>query len=97
LPAFTIEARLPDGRYTFETQNPNLGKFCRVFQCKVLAYFMAVWSILQPFGIFVAILYILSPFGTFFPFWYVVGTKKNLATLHRSHRHKDQILISFHK
>jgi hypothetical protein len=45
-------------------------------------YFMAIWSILRPFGIFcghlvylVAIWYILSPFGIFFPFWYVVPRK----------------------
>jgi hypothetical protein len=36
----------------FHTKNPNLGKFWRVLQWKMLEYFMAVWNILRPFGIF---------------------------------------------
>jgi hypothetical protein len=31
---------------------PNLGKFCRVLQWKLLVHFMAVTSILRPYGIF---------------------------------------------
>jgi hypothetical protein len=47
----------------------------------MLEYFIAIWSILRPFGIFVAIWYILWSFGKFFPLCSVVCTKKNLATL----------------
>jgi hypothetical protein len=35
----------------FQTKNPNLGKFGRVLQWKMLVYFIAVWSNLRPFGI----------------------------------------------
>jgi hypothetical protein len=59
----------------FQTQNPNLGRFWRALQWKMLMYFMAYWSIEGPFVIlcgqllnFVAIWYI-------FPFWYVVRRK----------------------
>jgi hypothetical protein len=36
----------------FQTKNPNLGKFWRVLQWKILVYFMAIWSILRIFDIF---------------------------------------------
>jgi hypothetical protein len=36
----------------FPTKNPNLGKFLRVLQWKMLAYLLDIWSILRPFGIF---------------------------------------------
>jgi hypothetical protein len=36
----------------FQTKNTYLGKFWRVLQWKLLVYFMAIWSILRPFGIF---------------------------------------------
>jgi hypothetical protein len=36
----------------FQTKNPNLGKFSRVLQCKMLVYFMSIWYLLQPFGVF---------------------------------------------
>jgi hypothetical protein len=56
----------------FQTKNPNLGKFCRDLQWKMLIYFMAIWYILWLFGIFcgyvvyfVAIWYILWLFGIF--------------------------------
>jgi hypothetical protein len=35
----------------FQTKNPNLGKFRRVLQRKILVYFIPIWSILRPFGI----------------------------------------------
>jgi hypothetical protein len=38
----------------FQTKNPNAGKFL-----KILIHFMAIWNILQIFGIF------YDPFGTF--------------------------------
>jgi hypothetical protein len=55
----------------FQTQNPNLDKFWRVLQWKMLVYFMALLSILRPFGIFLyghlvffmAIWYIFPSFG----------------------------------
>jgi hypothetical protein len=59
---------LPDG--CFQTKNPNLGKFWRVLEWKMLVYFMAIWNILPSFGIFydhleycTIIWYILRPFG----------------------------------
>jgi hypothetical protein len=36
----------------FQTKNPNLGKFWRVLQWKMLVYFMDTWSILRYFVIF---------------------------------------------
>jgi hypothetical protein len=55
---------------TFQTKNPNLGKFWRAIDGKMLTYFMATWNILQTFGIFcdhlvhfVFIWYIFSGFG----------------------------------
>jgi hypothetical protein len=49
----------------FETKIPNLGKFWRVLQWKmmvyliaILVYFMAIWSILVHFVNFVAIWYL---------------------------------------
>jgi hypothetical protein len=57
----------------FQTKNPNLGKFWRVLRCKILAFFMNIWSILPPFW------YILCSFGNFYgylvyfsQFWSVV-------------------------
>jgi hypothetical protein len=47
----------------FQTQNPNLGKFWRVLQWKMLVYFMAIWS-----TYITAIWYILWPFGVFYGF-----------------------------
>jgi hypothetical protein len=58
----------------FQTKNPNLGKFWRVLEWKMLVYFMTIWNILGPFGI------IYDRLVKFFAFWYV-WTKKNLATL----------------
>jgi hypothetical protein len=63
----------------FQTKNPNLGKFWRVLQCKMLVNFMAIWSILRPFSI----LYCeLVHFVVLF--WYIVP--KNLATLVPRHK-----------
>jgi hypothetical protein len=78
----------------FQTKNPNLGKFWRALDWKMLIYFMAIWNILMIFGIFydhlehfVFIWYILCSFGTFcvhlvhFVPVLVSCTKKNMATL----------------
>jgi hypothetical protein len=35
----------------FQTKNPNLGKFWRALECKMLVYFMTIWNILRTFGI----------------------------------------------
>jgi hypothetical protein len=43
----------------FQNKNPNLGKFWRVLQWKMLAYFMDTWSILRSF-----VIHILLTFGT---------------------------------
>jgi hypothetical protein len=59
----------------FQTKNSDLGKFWRVLQWKILVYFIAIWSILRPFGIFCG-----NYIGIFFPVW-IFWTKKNLATL----------------
>jgi hypothetical protein len=60
----------------FQTINPNLGKFWRVLQWKMLVYFMDTWSILRSFC------YILWTFGLvrgilvyFSPFWYFAPKK----------------------
>jgi hypothetical protein len=36
----------------FQTKNPNLGKFWRVLQWKMMVYFMDTWSNLRSFVIF---------------------------------------------
>jgi hypothetical protein len=53
----------------FQTKNPNLGKFWRALEWKMLKYFMTIWNILRTFGIFydhlvhfVLIWYIFSSF-----------------------------------
>jgi hypothetical protein len=35
----------------FQTKNPNLGKFWRALEWKMLVYFMTIWNILRQFGI----------------------------------------------
>jgi hypothetical protein len=67
----------------FQTPNPNLGKFWRASEWKLLVYFMTICNILRPFGIIYGrLVYVhnLGSFGIFFLIWYV-WTKKNLATL----------------
>jgi hypothetical protein len=63
---------------SFQTQNPNLGKFWRALDWKMLIYFMAIWIILQTFGIF------YNHLVHFLFIWYILAvlvswTKKNLA------------------
>jgi hypothetical protein len=55
---------------SFQTKNPNLDKFWRALDWKILIYFMDIWNILQTFGIyydhlvhFVFIWYIFSGLG----------------------------------
>jgi hypothetical protein len=65
---------------SFQTKNPNLGKVWRALDGKMLIYFMALWNILQTFGIF------SDHLVHFMLIWYIFPvliscTKKNLATL----------------
>jgi hypothetical protein len=53
----------------FQTQNPNLGKYLRALDWKMLIYFIAIWNILRTLGYFMTIWYILCSFVTFFRFW----------------------------
>jgi hypothetical protein len=36
---------------SIQTKNPNLGKFWRAHDWKMLKYFIAIWCILQTFGL----------------------------------------------
>jgi hypothetical protein len=54
----------------FQTKNPSLGKFRRIWQWKMLVYFMAIyayftsiWYTLWSLGIFYSYLVYFSPFG----------------------------------
>jgi hypothetical protein len=54
----------------FQTKGPNLGKFWRVLQWKILVYILTIWSILRPSEVFyghlvyfVVIWYISPRFG----------------------------------
>jgi hypothetical protein len=56
--------------FVFKTKNPNLVKFWRILQWKMMVYFMGTWSISPSFVIFyghlescVVIWYIFSRFG----------------------------------
>jgi hypothetical protein len=68
---------------SFRTKNPNLGKFRRVLQWKMLVYFMDIWSTFRACVIFYGhLVYVPS-------FWYILPilvccNKKNLATLNES-------------
>jgi hypothetical protein len=68
----------------FQNNNPNLGKFWKVFQCSISR---TILLILLPNG-----MDILGPFGTFFGHLIYLSlsvlvccTEKNLATLAQSH------------
>jgi hypothetical protein len=67
----------------FQTKNPNLGKFLRVLQWKMMVYFMDTLSILRSFVIFMDIWYSSWQFGIFSPVL-VFCTEINLATLLKS-------------
>jgi hypothetical protein len=60
----------------FQTKNRNLGKLCRIWQWKVLVYFMDIWSLLWPFDVFYGhLVNFMSIWYIFFTFWYVVPRK----------------------
>jgi hypothetical protein len=57
----------------FQTKSPNLSKFWRALEWKMLVYFTVIWSILRRFGI-----PILWPYGNcvyFSSLWYIVSRK----------------------
>jgi hypothetical protein len=41
---------LPDG--IFSNKNPNLGKFWRAFEWKMIVYYVPIWILLWPFGVY---------------------------------------------
>jgi hypothetical protein len=47
-----------------QTKNPNLGKFWRAFDCKMVVYFMVIWNNLLPLP-----MYKLCPFGNVVVIW----------------------------
>jgi hypothetical protein len=57
----------------FQTKNPNLGKFWRALELKVLLFI--IWSILQPFGIFYGHLVY------FMDIWYILWTFGNVVVI----------------
>jgi hypothetical protein len=65
---------------SFQTKNPNLGKFWRALDWKMLIYLRTIWNFLRIFGIFYAHLVHSVFIGTFFTVL-VSCTWKNLATL----------------
>jgi hypothetical protein len=50
----------------FQTNNPNLGKFWRAREWKILAYVTVIWNIT-----YTSIWYILWPFGNVLLIWYI--------------------------
>jgi hypothetical protein len=67
--------------FSFKTKNTNLGRFWRALDWLMSIYFMAIWNILQTFGVFYDHLVVHFVF-----IWYIFPvlvscTKKNLATL----------------
>jgi sulfite exporter TauE/SafE len=61
----------------FQTKNPNLGKFWRVLQWKMLLHFKALWSCLLPLGMVCGLLiYFMNMYLVhFFSFWYFAPRK----------------------
>jgi hypothetical protein len=51
----------------FQTKNPNLGKFWKALEWKMLLYFMAIWHSVWQFGIGCGHLVYYSHFGMFGP------------------------------
>jgi hypothetical protein len=65
---------------SFQTKNPNVGKFWRALDWKLLIYFMAVRNILQTFDTFYYQLVHFALIWYIFLVW-VSCTKKNLSML----------------
>jgi hypothetical protein len=81
-------AGLPDGM--FSNENPKLGKFWRVLQWKILAYFMSLWYILRLIGMFYCYLVYFMVIWYIFPVL-VCCSKKNLSTLARSQTYGREV------
>jgi hypothetical protein len=83
----------------FQTKNPNLGKFWRVLQWKMLVYFMDSWSILRSFVIFYGHLVCIVRGNLVYFCNFGIFSKKNLKILapcaqkmvHLSHRRNVQV------
>jgi hypothetical protein len=80
---------------SFQTKNPNLGKFWRALDGKTLIHFRAIWNILRMFGIFYAhlvhfviILYIFSGFG-------IMYLQKSGNTVWKFKKHTNRRSIYF--
>jgi hypothetical protein len=78
-PIVGSDTGLPDGIF-FQTKNPNLDKFCRVLQWKMLVYLWSFGIFYSHMVYFMAIWYICGLFGIFFTVLVCSG-KKSLATL----------------
>jgi hypothetical protein len=81
---------------SFQTKIPNLGKFWRALDLKLLIQFMAIWNILQTIGIF------YDHLVHFVLIWYISPvlvscTKKNLATLLGISEQKSRIKTNANK
>jgi hypothetical protein len=60
----------------FQTKNPNLGKFWRALDWKMLIYFMAIRNILQTLDTFYDhLVHFVFIWYHFFRFWYHVPRK----------------------
>jgi hypothetical protein len=64
---FRLFARCHQGcqMVCFQTKNPNLGKFWRALEWKMLVYFMLIRNIFRSFGICYGHLVMLCQFGIF--------------------------------
>jgi hypothetical protein len=60
----------------FQTKNPNLGKFWKVLQWKMMVFFMAILSILRPNDIFYGHLVHFVVIWYIFHLWYICSTEK---------------------
>jgi hypothetical protein len=61
----------------FQNKNPNLGKFWRDLQWKMLVYSMVIWSILRRFGIFCDHLLYLRVIWYIFPLFGMLDQEKS--------------------
>jgi hypothetical protein len=61
----------------FQPKNPNLGKFYKVLQWKLLVHFMTIWSILRPFEIFYGHLVFLVVIWCIFPLFGILYQEKS--------------------
>jgi hypothetical protein len=77
----------------FRTKNPNLGKFWRALEWRMLVYFMPIWNMLWPFGIFNGHLAFIWQFGIFSSAL-VYCVKNNLATLFKKVKLRANIVYS---